>query len=105
MTDDNQVVSATFLAGNISVSLSDDNIVTMKGQLLASDTILYNVNMSGKFKKEGLSYDAENGPVNREYTNSEIEFDTKTKGRSKEKNCIGLWKWKAGNDFDVESIE
>ena len=81
MTDDNQVVSATFLAGNISVSLSDDNIVTMKGQLLASDTILYNVNMSGKFKKEGLSYDAENGPVNREYTNSEIEFDTKTKGR------------------------
>ena len=81
MTDDNQVVSATFLAGNISVSLSDDNIVTMKGQLLASDTILYNVNMSGKFKKEGLSYDAESGPVNKAYTNSEIEFDTKTKGR------------------------
>lgn len=81
MTDDNQVVSATFLAGNISVSLSDDNIVTMKGQLLASDTILYNVNMSGKFKKEGLSYDAESGPVNKAYTNSEIELDTKTKGR------------------------
>lgn len=81
MTDDNQVVSATFLAGNISVSLSDDNIVTMKGQLLASDTILYNVNMSGKFKKEGLSYDAESGPVNKAYTNSEIELDTNTKGK------------------------
>ena len=81
MTDDNQVVSATFLAGNISVSLSDDNIVTMKGQLLASDTILYNVNMSGKFKKEGLSYDTESGPVNKAYTNSEIELDTNTKGK------------------------
>lgn len=81
MTNDNQVVSATFLAGNISVSLSDDNIVTMKGQLLASDTILYNVNMSGKFKKEGLSYDAESGPVNKAYTNSEIELDTNTKGK------------------------
>lgn len=81
ITKDGQVVSATFLAGNISVSLSDDNIVTMKGQLLASDTILYNVNMSGKFKKEGLSYDAESGPVNKAYTNSEIELDTNTKGK------------------------
>lgn len=81
ITKDGQVVSTTFLAGNISVSLSDDNIVTMKGQLLASDTILYNVNMSGKFKKEGLSYDAESGPVNKAYTNSEIELDTNTKGK------------------------
>ena len=73
------IATVKFLDATINATLSADSIVTMKGEILATDTVLYKITLTGKFVKEdtGLEYDFKDGEVDRTYMGNEISFDTK----------------------------
>lgn len=75
---DMKVVTAKFLSATINATMSADSIITMKGEVLATDTVLYKITLTGKFVEEdkGMEYDSKDGGVERAYTGDEISFTT-----------------------------
>ena len=77
--DNNKVVKVSFLGGSVTATMTADSIITMQGALLGSDTILYNVKLTGKLVPEdtGMDYDSKEGEVNITYTGDQIKFTDK----------------------------
>lgn len=73
-----EIVTVKFLDATINVTMSADSIITMKGEVLATDTVLYKITLTGKFVEEdtGMDYDSKDGEVERAYTGDEISFTT-----------------------------
>lgn len=71
-------VTVKFLSATIKATMSEDSIITMKGEVLATDTVLYKITLTGKFVEEdtGMDYDSKDGEVERAYTGDEISFTT-----------------------------
>jgi len=75
----NKVVTASFIDGTVTATMSADSVITMQGRLLGSDTILYKIAMTGKYAEEvvRLENDATEGEVNKTYTAADdLSFDT-----------------------------
>lgn len=72
------IVTVKFLNATIKATMSEDSIITMKGEVLATDTVLYKITLTGKFVEEdtGMDYDSKDGEVERAYTGDEISFTT-----------------------------
>lgn len=72
------IVTVKFLNATINATMSADSIITMKGEVLATDTVLYKITLTGKFVEEdtGMEYDSKDGEVERAYTGDEISFTT-----------------------------
>lgn len=72
------IVTVKFLSATINATMSEDSIITMKGEVLATDTVLYKITLTGKFVEEdtGMDYDSKDGEVERAYTGDEISFTT-----------------------------
>ena len=76
---DKEVVNVTFVDGMVTATMSADSIITIQGRLQGTDTVLYDVILTGKYAEEQiyLEYDEVEGSVDRKYTEAnEIAFTT-----------------------------